>query len=90
MKLPLENKAGYFNSNVILQANKIKGNLLLIHGTADDNVHIQHTYELMNKLNSLNIPYQSYIYPDKDHGISGGNTRFQLFQNITNYILKYL
>lgn len=90
MKSPSENKNGYFNGNVLLHAHKIKGNLLLIHGTADDNVHMQHTYELISKLNQLNIPFQNYIYTDKNHGISGGNTRYNLFSKITHYILNNL
>lgn len=90
MQTPLENKEGYLGYNPILNASKIKGKLLLVHGTADDNVHIQHTYELMSVLNSKNIPYESLIYPDKNHSISGGNTRYNLYKKMTEFILKNL
>ena len=90
MQTPLENKEGYLDYNPILNASKIKGKLLLVHGTADDNVHIQHTYELMSVLNSKNIPYESLIYPDKNHSISGGNTRYNLYKKMTEFILKNL
>jgi dipeptidyl-peptidase-4 len=90
MKSVAENKNGYLNSNTLLHANKIKGNLLLIHGTADDNTQLQHTYELMAKLDAIDISYQNYIYIDKNHGISGGNTRYNLFKKVTNYILENL
>ncbi|HMU98537.1 MAG TPA: prolyl oligopeptidase family serine peptidase, partial [Chitinophagales bacterium] len=84
------NKEGYLSYNPILNASKIKGKLLLVHGTADDNVQIQHTYELMSVLNNKNIPYESLIYPDKNHSISGGNTRFDLYQKLTKFIVKNL
>jgi dipeptidyl-peptidase-4 len=90
MQTPLQNKAGYLSYNPLLNASKIKGNLLLIHGTADDNVHIQHTFELMSILNQKNIPYESVIYPDKNHGISGENTRYHLYKKITEFILRKL
>lgn len=90
MQTPLENKEGYLSYNPILNASKIKGKLLLVHGTADDNVQIQHTYELMSVLNNKNIPYESLIYPDKNHSISGGNTRFDLYLKLTKFIVKNL
>lgn len=90
MQTPLHNKNGYLSFQPLMNAHKIKGNLLLIHGTADDNVHVQHSIELMNTLNSKNIPYRSILYPDKNHGISDGQTRYNLFKQITDFILEKL
>ncbi|HLW42810.1 MAG TPA: prolyl oligopeptidase family serine peptidase, partial [Flavobacterium sp.] len=66
------------------------GNFLLIHGTADDNVHVQNAMVLINKLVSLNKDFDWLIYPDKNHGIYGGKTREQLYTKMTNYLLEKL
>ncbi|MDB5227182.1 MAG: family peptidase [Bacteroidota bacterium] len=81
-----ENPNGYNNYNPVKLASKLKGNLLLIHGTADDNVHFQNTLFLINALNDAHKPYSLYIYPDKEHSISGRQTRLDLFSRIVQFL----
>jgi len=90
MTTPQENASGYDNNSPITHADKLKGNFLLIHGTADDNVHVQNGMLLINKLVSLNKNFDWLIYPDKNHGIYGGKTREQLYTKMTDYILEKL
>lgn len=90
MTTPQENASGYDNNSPITHADKLKGNFLLIHGTADDNVHVQNAMLLINKLVSLNKNFDWLIYPDKNHGIYGGKTREQLYTKMTDYILEKL
>lgn len=90
MTTPQENASGYDNNSPITHADKLKGNFLLVHGTADDNVHVQNAMVLINKLVYLNKDFDWLIYPDKNHGIYGGKTREQLYTKMTNYILQKL
>jgi len=90
MTTPQENASGYDNNSPITHADKLRGNFLLIHGTADDNVHVQNAMLLINKLVSLNKNFDWLIYPDKNHGIYGGKTREQLYTKMTDYILEKL
>lgn len=90
LKTPQENAAGYDNNSPISHAENLKGNFLLIHGTADDNVHVQNSMLLINKLVHLNKDFEWLIYPDKNHGIYGGKTREQLYTKMTDYILEKL
>lgn len=90
MRTPDENPRGYDDNSPITHANKLIGNYLLIHGTADDNVHVQNSMVLINKLIHLNKNFQWAIYPDKNHGIYGGYSRLQLFQKMTDYIIEKL
>lgn len=90
MTTPQENASGYDTNSPITHADKLKGNFLLIHGTADDNVHVQNAMLLINKLVSLNKNFDWLIYPDKNHGIYGGKTREQLYTKMTEYILEKL
>ncbi|WLD24218.1 S9 family peptidase [Flavobacterium dauae] len=90
MTTPQENASGYDNNSPIMHADKLKGNFLLIHGTADDNVHVQNSMVLINKLVHLNKNFDWLIYPDKNHGIYGGKTREQLYTKMTDYLLEKL
>ncbi len=90
MRTPQENPNGYDENAPETMAEKLKGNLLIIHGTADDNVHFQNAVALTKNLISANKQFESEYYPDKNHGIYGGNTRRQLYQRMTDYILKNL
>ena len=90
MRTPEENAAGYDDNSPINYANGLKGNFLLISGSADDNVHPQNTYELSEALVQANKDFDMAIYTDKDHGIYGGNTRIQLYRKMTNFIKKNL
>lgn len=71
-------------------AGKLKGNYLIIHGTADDNVHFQNSVAMVEKLVENNKQFKSAYYPNKNHGIYGGNTRLHLFTLMTNFILENL
>jgi len=86
MRTPQENPDGYDENSPINHIEKLKGSYLIIHGTGDDNVHFQNTAELVKKMISKNIPFDSEFYPNKNHGISGGYTRLHLFTRMTNFI----
>ena len=90
MQTPQENASGYDNNSPISHVNKLKGNFLLIHGTADDNVHVQNTMKMVEALVQANKQFDWAIYPDKNHGIYGGKTRLQLYTKMTNFILEKL
>jgi len=90
MQTPQENPSGYDENSPINHVEKIKGKYLLIHGTADDNVHVQNTYEMSSALVRANKQFDLFVYPDKNHGIYGENTRYHLYKKITNFILDNL
>jgi dipeptidyl-peptidase-4 len=90
MRTPQENPSGYDDNAPEKMADKLKGNFLLIHGTADDNVHFQNSVMLTSALIKADKDFESEYYPDKAHGISGGNTRHQLYKRMTEFILKNL
>ncbi|MDO4881418.1 MAG: S9 family peptidase [Capnocytophaga sp.] len=90
MQTPADNPNGYKENSPLNMAKKLNGNFLLIHGTADDNVHIQNSMRMIEALVQENRAFDWAIYPDKNHGIYGGYTRIQLFEKMTNYILKNL
>ena len=90
MQTPQENASGYDNNSPITHVNKLKGNFLLVHGTADDNVHVQNTMKMVEALIQANKQFDWAIYPDKNHGIYGGKTRLQLYTKMTNFILEKL
>lgn len=90
MRTPQENASGYDDNSPINHVEKLKGKYLLIHGTGDDNVHVQNTYEMTSALVKANKQFDLFVYPDKNHGIYGGNTRLHLYQMMTDYILNNL
>ncbi|OOB82946.1 S9 family peptidase [Flavobacterium columnare] len=90
MQTPQENAGGYDNNSPITHVNKLKGNFLLIHGTADDNVHVQNTMKMIEALVQANKQFDWAIYPDKNHGIYGGKTRLQLYTKMTHFIKEKL
>ena len=90
MQTPQENANGYDENSPINHVDKLKGDYLLIHGSADDNVHVQNTMEMISALVRANKKFDLFIYPDKNHGIYGGNTRLHLYQKMTDFILKNL
>lgn len=90
MQTPQENASGYDTNSPINFAEKLKGNFLLIHGTADDNVHFQNSMQFIEALVQANKQFDWAIYPDKNHGIYGGKTRIQLFNKMTNFIKEKL
>ncbi|WMW77686.1 DPP IV N-terminal domain-containing protein [Flavobacterium sp. 20NA77.7] len=90
MQTPQENASGYDNNSPINHVSKLKGNFLLVHGTADDNVHVQNSMKMIEALVQANKQFDWAIYPDKNHGIYGGKTRLQLYTKMTNFILEKL
>ena len=90
MQTPQENEAGYDDNSPINHVEKLKGNYLLLHGMADDNVHYQNTVEMTTALIEANKQFTQMAYPNKNHGIYGGNTRLHLYQLMTNFILDNL
>lgn len=87
---PQENPAGYDENSPTTYANLLKGKFLLIHGTADDNVHFQNSMEFSEALIQNKKQFEFMAYPDKNHGIYGGQTRPQLYQKMTDFILENL
>ncbi len=90
MRTPQENGKNYDDNSPINHVEKIKGNYLIIHGTADDNVHFQNTVEMLDAMIKKNVNYDSEFYPNKNHGISGGKTRFHLYNKMLNFWLEKL
>lgn len=90
MRTPQENAAGYDDNSPINHVGKLKGKYLLVHGSADDNVHYQNTMEMTNALVNANKDFDMFIYPNKNHGIYGGYTRLHLFRKMTNFIKENL
>ena len=91
MRTPQENPAGYDENSPINYAHLLKGKYLLIHGSGDDNVHVQNTMRLTNALIEANKPFDQAIYPDRTHSIyRGKNTRLHLFTKMTKFIKENL
>ncbi|WP_291151582.1 S9 family peptidase [Flavobacterium sp. UBA7680] len=90
MQTPEENASGYDQNSPINHVDKLKGKFLLIHGSGDDNVHVQNSMQMMEALIQANKQFESQIYPDKNHGIYGGKTRIQLYNKMTNFIKENL
>lgn len=90
MQTPQENADGYDDNSPINHVDKLKGSYLLIHGMADDNVHYQNSVEMSAALIKANKQFTEMMYPNKNHGIYGGNTRLHLYTLMTNFILENL
>jgi dipeptidyl-peptidase-4 len=91
MGLPDDNPEGYKQGSPITHAGGLKGNLLLIHGTGDDNVHYQNFEVLVNRLIALNKPFSMMSYPNRTHSISEGEgTRRHLFELMTRFLEQNL
>lgn len=90
MQTPQENPSGYDDNSPITHVNKLEGDFLLVHGSGDDNVHVQNTTRLVDALVQANKQFDWAIYPDKNHGIYGGNTRIHLYTKMTNFIRESL
>ncbi|TDE03721.1 S9 family peptidase [Flavobacterium sandaracinum] len=90
MTTPQENASGYDDNSPINHVDKLKGKFLLIHGSGDDNVHVQNSMQMMEALIQANKQFDSQIYPDNNHGIYGGKTRVQLYTKMTNFIKENL
>lgn len=86
MRTEKENPDGYANNSPVNFADQLEGNYLLVHGMGDDNVHFQQTAEMANALITANKQYDTYFYPNRNHGIYGGLTRLHLYQKMTNFL----
>lgn len=90
MGLPQDNGDGYDLNSPMSHVNKMKGKYLLIHGSGDDNVHVQNSMRMTEALVQADVDFEMFIYPDKNHGIYGGNTRLHLFRKMTAFWLQNL
>jgi len=90
MRTPQENPTGYKSSSALEVAKKLKGKLLLIHGSADDNVHVQNAMNFTDLLVAEGIPFDMAIYKDRNHGIYGGNARNHLYKRIITFLEQNL
>lgn len=87
MQTPQENPNGYDDNSPIFHVDKLKGNYLIVHGTGDDNVHVQNAYQMTNALIRANKHFEQAIYPGRTHGIyQGKNTRLHLFEKMTRFL----
>lgn len=86
MRTPQENPSGYDENSPINHVEKMKGAFLLVHGSADDNVHYQNTMEMAAALIDANIPFELAIYPNHNHSIVGGNARLHLYEHLTRFL----
>lgn len=87
---PQNNPEGYDENSPINHVDKLKGDFLLVHGSADDNVHVQNTMRLVEALVQADKAFDWAIYPDKNHSIFGGNTRLHLYKKMTRFIHETL
>uniref|UniRef100_UPI0032170A9E S9 family peptidase n=1 Tax=uncultured Draconibacterium sp. TaxID=1573823 RepID=UPI0032170A9E len=90
MRTPQENPEGYDDNSPLSHAADIKGRLLIIHGSADDNVHAQNTYEMTEQLVQAGVQFDMAIYTNRNHGIHGGNTSMHLYTKMTNFLKEQL
>ncbi|PJJ48472.1 S9 family peptidase [Hymenobacter chitinivorans] len=90
LKTPQENPGGYDDNSPVQFAQQLKGKYLLVHGTGDDNVHFQNSTAWVDAMVKANKDFQSLYYPNRNHGIYGGNTRLHLYRQMTDFVLKNL
>ncbi len=90
MRTPQENGVSYDANSPINHVDKVKGHYLIVHGTADDNVHFQNTVEMLDAMIQRNVKFDSEFYPNKNHGIGGGVTRLHLFNRISSFLFTNL
>lgn len=86
LRTPQENSGGYENNSPINFVGALKGKYLLIHGSADDNVHYQNSMDMISALVAANKQFDFFVYPNKNHSIAGGNTRFHLYTKMTEFL----
>ncbi|MGH2624489.1 MAG: alpha/beta hydrolase family protein, partial [Sphingobacterium sp.] len=90
LRTPQENAEGYDQNSPINFADHLKGKFLLIHGTGDDNVHFQNSVMFSEALIQANKPFEQAYYPNKNHGIHGGNTSLHLYNKMTAFVTENL
>ncbi|MCL6273828.1 S9 family peptidase [Muricauda sp. 2012CJ35-5] len=90
MRTPAENPSGYDDNSPFNYPELLKGKYLMVHGSGDDNVHVQNSMRMIEALVQANKDFDWAIYPDKNHGIYGGNTRLHLFSKMTKFVKENL
>jgi dipeptidyl-peptidase-4 len=90
MRTPKENPEGYKTSSPLEAADKLKAALLLIHGTDDDNVHMQNTLNFLNALVKARRPFELYLQPGQKHGFGGETVRTYLYERLLDFFKKNL
>lgn len=90
MRTPQVNADGYDDNSPLSHADDIKGRLLIVHGTADDNVHTQNTIEMTEKMVQAGVQFDMALYTNRNHGIRGGNTSMHLYTKMTNFLKDQL
>lgn len=90
MSTPEKNGEGYDAYSPNSHVEKLKGNFMLIHGTGDDNVHFQNSVEMVERLIAADKPFDSFYYPNRNHGIYGGNTSLHLYRMMTQWVKDHL
>jgi len=90
MRTPQENPDGYDDNSPLSHAEKIKGNYLIIHGSADDNVHLQNTMEFSERMVQAGVQFDMAIYTNRNHGIKGGNTSMHLYTKMADFLKEKL
>ena len=90
MRKPQDNPSGYDDNSPINHVEKLKGDVLIVHGLADDNVHPQNTFEMTEALVQADKQFDMAIYTNRNHSIYGGNTRYHLFTKMVNYFVDHL
>lgn len=90
LRKPQDNKSGYEDNSPVNFTKNIRGKYLLIHGSADDNVHLQNSMEMAAALVKNNIPFDYMVYPNKNHGISGGMTRLHIYSKMLKFVKENL
>lgn len=90
LQTPQLNAKGYDDYSPITHVDKLAGNYLLIHGTGDDNVHFQNSVDLLNALVAADKQFETFYYPNRNHGIGGGNTTWHLYNLMTDFIKRKL
>jgi dipeptidyl-peptidase-4 len=90
MRTPQENPNGYDDNSPINHVDKLKGKLLIVHGTADDNVHLQNSLEISEALVQANKQFEMFYYTNRNHSIYGGNTRYHLYTKMLNFVKENL
>jgi dipeptidyl-peptidase-4 len=90
MNRPQENYSGYAETSILGKVNNLTGNILLIHGTADDNVLTQNSYLLAEKLVEAGKQFDMQLYTNKNHSILGDRARLHLYTRCTNFLIESL
>ncbi len=90
MRTPQENEEGYDKSSVFTRIGNLSGKLLLVHGSADDNVHLRNMMELSEAMVQAGLDFDMMVYTNRNHGIAGGNTRNHLYDKLTRYVKENL